>query len=623
MQLLFRENLARIGKFQTNHGEIETPTVMPVINPNLNFLTENELKELGAQAVITNSYIIKRTESLSEYALKYGVHKLINFSGPIMTDSGTFQSYVYGDIEYNNQEIVDFQRKIGSDIITILDIFSKPEDNYDTSKNGVEETYRRLGEIDIGKDLIAGPIQGSVYPELRQLSAELMSEAPYLPIGGVVPLLESYRYKDLVNVIINSKLHSDFSRPVHLFGGGHPMFFAMSILLGVDIFDSASYIKYAKDNRILYQEGTRSLKDIRDFPEWSPIYGKYKPDELLRESDGIRIKELARHNLKAIFMEINEIKERIYENTLYQYVHERAHSHPSLYKAYIEIMNNVDVLPYQSLSSKSPFFFYDELSLKNTWVQRMELFTMNIIKNNKRTILLTKKQWKPGIAISDGVKKLYESVNYNILVPWNGIYIPIELENTYPVGQMVSSDIISRSYREDYIDKLKNINSDVISYNDDEKYNDKIRDFDHEKIKRISDFQFGTHELFSDNDTIIKSRATGHIRNIMRGNNLIATMRNDGFFTLGIEGGKILKDLKKYPELRVVVSKESGEFNAKGYNVFFKFIEDFDKKIISGNDVMVVDSDDNLYAVGKATVSGKELKYYNEGVAVKVHAGIE
>lgn len=205
MHLLYRENLARIAKFHTKHGDIETPTVLPVINPNLNFLSESELRSLGAQAVITNSYIIRRTDSLRENALKYGVHKLIGFNGPIMTDSGTFQSYVYGDIEYTNKEIVDFQKKIGSDIITILDIFTRPEDKYEESKHAVEETYRRLQEIDIGDDIIAGPIQGSVYPDLRSLSAQLMSRAPYLPIGGVVPLLESYRYDDLVKIIINSK----------------------------------------------------------------------------------------------------------------------------------------------------------------------------------------------------------------------------------------------------------------------------------------------------------------------------------------------------------------------------------------------------------------------------------
>ena len=113
MQMFFKEGLARIGRFTTPHGDIETPTVMPVINPNLNFLTQDELKSIGVQAVITNSYIIKRTASLEQEALKSGVHKLINFDGPIMTDSGTFQSYVYGDIEYNNREIVEFQKNIG------------------------------------------------------------------------------------------------------------------------------------------------------------------------------------------------------------------------------------------------------------------------------------------------------------------------------------------------------------------------------------------------------------------------------------------------------------------------------------------------------------------------------
>ena len=64
MQMFFKEGLARIGKFSTPHGDIETPTVMPVINPNLNFLTKEELKSIGVQAVITNSYIKDRIREL-------------------------------------------------------------------------------------------------------------------------------------------------------------------------------------------------------------------------------------------------------------------------------------------------------------------------------------------------------------------------------------------------------------------------------------------------------------------------------------------------------------------------------------------------------------------------------
>ncbi|EQD77396.1 Queuine/other tRNA-ribosyltransferase [mine drainage metagenome] len=118
MELIHREGLARVGKFSTKHGIINTPTIMPVVNPNLRILGIEEMKKMGMDALITNSYIIRRNKNLMEHALEKGVHDLIGYNGPIMTDSGTFQSYVYGDIEYGNLEIVDFQEKIGSDIST-------------------------------------------------------------------------------------------------------------------------------------------------------------------------------------------------------------------------------------------------------------------------------------------------------------------------------------------------------------------------------------------------------------------------------------------------------------------------------------------------------------------------
>jgi len=99
-------------------------------------------------------------------------------------------------------------------------------------------------------------------------------------------------------------------------------------------------------------------------------------------------------------------------------------------------------------------------------------------------------------------------------------------------------------------------------------------------------------------------------------------MRNDGFFTLSINGGLALQKIKKYPLFRVIVTPDSGEYNSKGFNVFFKFIKNFDDNIIAGNEVMVTDENDDLYAVGHSVVSGIEMKSYKEGVAVKVHEGI-
>ena len=75
----------------------------------------------GIQGLITNSYIIWKHDELKQHALEKGVHDLIDYP-VIMTDSGTFQSYVYGDVEVGVEEIVEFQRSIGVDIFTMLDV---------------------------------------------------------------------------------------------------------------------------------------------------------------------------------------------------------------------------------------------------------------------------------------------------------------------------------------------------------------------------------------------------------------------------------------------------------------------------------------------------------------------
>ncbi|MCD6237211.1 MAG: tRNA-guanine transglycosylase, partial [Thermoplasmata archaeon] len=122
-----RDAVGRIGILKTAHGKITTPALLPVINPNKTLIEPKEMKRLfGAEIVITNSYIIYNNKNLREKALSDGVHLLIDFDGAIMTDSGTFQSYVYNDIDVDPFEIVDFQRDIGSDIGTILDVFTTP-----------------------------------------------------------------------------------------------------------------------------------------------------------------------------------------------------------------------------------------------------------------------------------------------------------------------------------------------------------------------------------------------------------------------------------------------------------------------------------------------------------------
>ncbi|HDM66806.1 MAG TPA: tRNA guanosine(15) transglycosylase TgtA, partial [Thermoplasmatales archaeon] len=270
-ELKERDCLGRICYLYTPHGKVTTPALLPVINPSKMPIEPREMKEsFGIEMIITNAYIIWRKEELREKAVNEGLHNLLDFNGAIMTDSGTFQSYIYGDIQVDPLDIVSFQREIGSDIGTILDIFGSPDQSKLDAKRGVEETILRAKKsIPLKGDmLLACPIQGSIYLDLRRYCAKRMSklEADIYPIGGVVPLMENQRYLDLIRIIIASKKELPPGKPIHLFGAGHPLIFPLAAALGCDLFDSASYVKYALENRYMVPWGTLQLENIEELP---------------------------------------------------------------------------------------------------------------------------------------------------------------------------------------------------------------------------------------------------------------------------------------------------------------------------------------------------------------------
>ncbi|EQD54143.1 Queuine/other tRNA-ribosyltransferase, partial [mine drainage metagenome] len=100
-ELLERDGLARLGRFTTPHGTIETPALLPVVHPDpaRQPMPPREMRRvLGLGAVITSSYITWRTLPLRAIAERAGIHGLIGFDGPVMTDSGAFQQHAYGSV---------------------------------------------------------------------------------------------------------------------------------------------------------------------------------------------------------------------------------------------------------------------------------------------------------------------------------------------------------------------------------------------------------------------------------------------------------------------------------------------------------------------------------------------
>ncbi|MEM0049157.1 MAG: tRNA-guanine transglycosylase, partial [Candidatus Bathyarchaeia archaeon] len=108
-----RDLLARIGRLRTKSGTIETPAFLPVINPVKWHVSPRELWEnYNCKIVITNAYLVKK--HFGEKAKEVGIHKLLDFPGVVMTDSGAYQILEYGEVSVTNEEIVRYQEEIGS-----------------------------------------------------------------------------------------------------------------------------------------------------------------------------------------------------------------------------------------------------------------------------------------------------------------------------------------------------------------------------------------------------------------------------------------------------------------------------------------------------------------------------
>ncbi len=309
--------------------------------------------------IITNSYIISQDERLKDPALENGLHKLLGFNGPIMTDSGAFQLSVYGQVEVQPLEILEFQNAIQSDICVPLDIPTPPDVSRDRAESELKETERRLDEAleNRGKSLLAGPIQGSTYPDLRENAARSLRGKAFdvYPIGAVVPLMETYRFSDLVAVVTAAKKGLGSGAPVHLFGAGHPMIFALAAAMGCDLFDSAAYALYARQGRYLTSRGTWKLEEMKYLPCSCEICQSHTSEELMKSPD--KSKLLAKHNLYACFQELRLIKQCIREGSLWDLLEARCRSHPRMLDGLRSLSARAAWLEGLDTSSKSTFFY--------------------------------------------------------------------------------------------------------------------------------------------------------------------------------------------------------------------------------------------------------------------------
>ncbi len=330
---------ARIGRLYTKTGVVETPAFFPVIDVYRQEVPPGEIAEAGYGQAITNAYLTLRR--FGEEALERGIHDLIGFPGVVMTDSGAYQMLEYGDVSVDQDTIIRYQVGLGSDISVILDV-PTGRASYEEARRSVEETLRRAREA---LPLIRGtpqvwvlPVQGASYPDLVEESASaarsLDDAYQMYGIGGLTVYMEKYEYDVVLEAIYRAKRRLAGGKPVHLFGAGHPIIITMAAALGVDTFDSASYILYARDDRYITDYGVERLDRLEYFPCTCPVCSRYTPRDLLEMDKRERTRLLALHNLYAIRRAIQRVKQAIREGRLWEVLEETARRHPRAYEAF-------------------------------------------------------------------------------------------------------------------------------------------------------------------------------------------------------------------------------------------------------------------------------------------------
>ena len=146
------------------------------------------------------------------------------------------------------------------------------------------------------------------------------------------------------------------------------------------------------------------------------------------------------------------------------------------------------------------------------------------------------------------------------------------------------------------------------------------------KIRSVADYQFGKgvgKVLFPKDVEIIRSKGTGRIRYVyLDGRRLVTLRPTDGLFSLSLEGARRMVSGVKPLRMWVKVQKEAEPFIIKGRSVFAKHVAEADEEIRPKEEIIVLNEENKVLAVGKSILTGREMKAFKRGVAVKVRRGV-
>jgi len=280
------ECAARRGEVRTLHGTFQTPIFMPVgTQATVKGVTPENLKELGAQIILANTYhlfIRPGHELVRELG---GLHKFMHWDRPILTDSGGFQIYSLRDLAkiteagatfkshvdganlfLSPEDAVAVQEALGSDIMMCLDTCIPHPATRAETIDGTELTARwarrsRDAQRDTGQ-LLFGIVQGGMYPDLRVRAVEQLVEIGFdgYAIGGLSvgePNEKMYEITEQTVAVMPQEY------PIYLMGVGTPEDLVEGVFRGVDMFDCVMPTRNARNGMLFTSSGRVVIKNAR------------------------------------------------------------------------------------------------------------------------------------------------------------------------------------------------------------------------------------------------------------------------------------------------------------------------------------------------------------------------
>jgi len=273
---------ARAGEFTTPHGTLRTPLFAPVgTQATVKALTPAQLSDINPELILSNTYHLFLRPGEDIVAEMGGLHRFMNWNGPILTDSGgfqvfsladtrkidddgvTFRSHIDGSEKRLSPEIsIGIQEKLGADIIMAFDECAKPLD-HDYAKEAMQRTHvwaeRCLRAKKRPDQALFGIVQGGIFRELREESARVISsmDFPGHAIGGLSvgeSKEDMYRNIEYVNAILPKE------KPRYLMGVGTQEDLIEGVLRGVDIFDCVHPTRLARHGAAMTNTGRLNMK---------------------------------------------------------------------------------------------------------------------------------------------------------------------------------------------------------------------------------------------------------------------------------------------------------------------------------------------------------------------------